>query len=292
MGCSLIVHADDFGQSDEINDGVRRAFSDGILTSASVMANGKSFDSALEICRQNPDFDIGVHLTLVEERPLADPDSVPSLVSRSGSLHANHRSFLARYVTGKISLSDVERELALQIARAKDCGVKISHLDGHQHLHALPAIRNIVRQLARKFGIGIVRNPRESIRPYMIRPRHLSLVRLAELIALNSICDWRQKQESNQFAEFLGFYFGGRLDTGKLKTVLAQLPSRGVFELMCHPGSAASQFGDSATVDGYKRETELSALTDPSILETVREQEINLISFRDLSADSERCSRA
>ena len=78
----LIVHGDDFGISERINDGILRAHCDGILTSSSIIANGEAFEHAAALARSTPSLDIGVHLTLIEEIPLLDPAELPFAIWR------------------------------------------------------------------------------------------------------------------------------------------------------------------------------------------------------------------
>lgn len=280
MGCRLIVNADDFGQSEDINEGVLRAYCNGILTSASVMANGRAFQSAAAMCRKYPTLDLGIHLTLLEEPPVSTVEAVPSLVSRAGRLQENHAAFLWRYSRGKIRLGEVEQELDAQIVKVFDAGLVVSHLDSHQHLHMLPGIWRIVTGLARKYGIPAVRFPRERLRPYMLSGSGRSFGRLAQLVALNSMCNFTGNRNSISADHFFGFFLGGRLNGENLRVILGNLPESGTCELMCHPGvvSDVPLYKGS----GYNRRQELEALLDPRVEDIIRNAGIKLVSFRDL----------
>jgi hypothetical protein len=75
--------------------------------------------------------------------------------------------------------------------------------------------------------------------------------------------------------EFVGFYFGGRLDEANLETVLARLPRRGTVELMCHPGDEGMQpQGDWH----YAWAAERDALTSPRIRELLLARGMQLVS--------------
>ena len=67
----LIVNADDFGMSRSVNRGVIRAHAEGIVTSTTLLANGASFDDAVALAHAHPGIRVGVHLNVVEGRPLA-----------------------------------------------------------------------------------------------------------------------------------------------------------------------------------------------------------------------------
>src|SRR5262245_59394055 len=97
----LIVHADDFGLSEPVNRGILQAHQQGILTSTSIMAGGTSFRHAVDLARANPSLDIGVHLTLVEERPLLPASELSSLVDGSGRFYSHASVLTRRYLMGR-----------------------------------------------------------------------------------------------------------------------------------------------------------------------------------------------
>ena len=276
----LIVHADDFGISERVNAGVIDAHRNGILTSASIMASAVQFEQAVQLARETPSLDIGVHLTLAEERPLLDPGLIPSLVDDTGCFHRHATVFAKRYAQGKIDLEDVRRELEAQVAKVMATGLPVSHLDSHQHLHMLPGVLRITRELAIKHGIPCIRYPRETIRPYMFR-RLGQASRIAQLAVLNIFCRLGQKSFTARTDHFVGFYHGGALNRANLAEVVAHLPRKGVCELMCHPGH--DDPGSERAHWGYNWPAELEALLDREIAASLRKRGVALISYRDLA---------
>src|SRR5262245_39333828 len=125
----LIVNADDFGLTDGVNRAVVDGHRNGIVTSTTLMANGSAFESAVEIALHELRLGVGVHLNLVEGRPIAPPNSIGTLVDRMGRLAHRPASLAARVATGRVSLDDVERELRAQIERVLVTGLRPTHLD-------------------------------------------------------------------------------------------------------------------------------------------------------------------
>ena len=82
----LIVNADDLGLTPGVNRGILRAFQDGIVTSASLLVTGSAFEDAVALARQNPDLDVGLHLTLVEEQAILGREVLPTLVDETWTL--------------------------------------------------------------------------------------------------------------------------------------------------------------------------------------------------------------
>jgi len=277
---SLIVHADDFGLSEKINEGILLAHKHGVLTSTSLVANGAAFEDALHICNSMPSLDVGVHLTLVEEKPLLNANTIPSLVREDGSFYPNIIEFGKRYMTGRICLEEVRAELSAQIKKVSGYDICVTHLDSHQHLHMLPKVLEITLELAKKYDVPAVRIPSESFRIHLINEPRL-LLRAAQLLILRLFCYRGRNAQTVRTDHFFGFLYGGNLHKQNLLRLLAALPRGGTCELMCHPG-----LHDTNTRYrqwGYNWSEELSALTDPDISNLVSTRGIKLISYRDLS---------
>ncbi len=233
----------------------------------------------MALAKSRPSLDVGVHLTLTEQRPLIDTAAAASLVGPDGRFPPHLVQFAARYLRGKIDLAAVREELDTQIRRVRDAGIAVSHLDGHQHVHVLPGIAAIVAELATKHGIGAVRYPAERVRAYMLRSLR-NARRLAEQVVLGLVCASSPLRALRRSDAFVGFYFGGRLDEANLATVLAGLPARGTVELMCHPGG-----DDERATEGYWQYSwaaERAALMSPRIRELVAARGAQLVSYRDL----------
>ena len=276
----LIVHADDFALTKNINEGILHAHKAGILTSTSIMAIGSAFEHAVEVYKSAPRLDVGVHLALVEEKPILPCERIPTLVGKDGRFYPHATEFIKKYLMGKICIDEVFAEIEAQIKRVKQFGFRISHIDGHQHLHMLPGILSVTVQLANKYGIPVIRFPFERLRMYMLRNiRFFS--RIPQLLALNFFCRISQKKLSLRTDHFVGFFFGGNLNKKNLLDLLVHLPSNGIIELMCHPGfldlKASYPHWD------YHWQDELNALIDPDIKKFITDNAIELISFRQLA---------
>ncbi|MBK5940705.1 carbohydrate deacetylase [Halochromatium roseum] len=275
----LIVHADDLGLSESVNAGILEAHQDGLVTASSIMANGTAFDDAVRCCRATPSLDLGIHLTLTEERPLCDPADIPSLVDDDGRLHRHAVDFTRRYLSGRIASAEVAAELDAQVRRVLDTGLPVSHLDSHQHLHLLPQVWEIAAGLARRYHIPAIRCPLEPLKLSMFsRPRLLS--RAAQLVVLNRFAVRHRDDPMVLAKHFRGFFFGGRLTASRLVGLLQRLPASGVCELMCHPGQR--DLSGEYSHWGYQWEKELAALKYPLARRLLDDYGIALTSYADL----------
>jgi len=276
-GARLIVNADDFGLSEAVNRAVIHAHENGIVTSTSIMAGGAAFEHAADLAVRCPTLDVGVHLTLTEQRPVAE--SVPSLVDADGKFAPHATELAKRCFRGAIELGDVRKELDAQIRRVLAHGLRPTHLDGHQHVHVLPGVARVVAELAHEHGIRAVRVPTERPRGYMLKDLG-NLKRLAEQIALGAFGALSPLRHLRRVDRFVGFYFGGRLNEQNLRIVLERLPAGRTVELMCHPGleDPRSQYGHW----GYAWAEETAALTSPTIRKLIGAHGVRLIGYRDV----------
>jgi predicted glycoside hydrolase/deacetylase ChbG (UPF0249 family) len=65
----LIVNADDLGMSLPVNEGVVAAIEAGFVQSTSLLVPSPGTAEAMEFLARHPEVDLGVHLTLVCDRP-------------------------------------------------------------------------------------------------------------------------------------------------------------------------------------------------------------------------------
>jgi hypothetical protein len=151
----LMVHADDAGMCHSVNVATMEALASGAVASASAMAPCPWFGEMAEWSRGHPQADLGLHLTLTSEwkfyrwPPVASPDRVKGLLDPEGCLWRDVRS-----VATRAPAAEVEIELRAQIERARQFGVKFTHLDTHMGtLYARPDYFEVYTKLARECGV-------------------------------------------------------------------------------------------------------------------------------------------
>lgn len=278
----LIVNADDLGLTPAVNRGVVRAFQNGIVTSASLLVTGSAFEDAVALARQNPNLDVGLHLALVEERAVLGHDILPTLVDKTGSFPQTSGEFIRRAVLGRISWDEVEREIAAQLELFKKTGLRLSHVNSHQHLHMFPPVFQIVRRLTRSMENVWIRNPAGSWR----KSQDTSLGRWVQRLGLNLTCFTARSLHGSpcQMPDGVcGFEVSGCLTRSALERILQRIPD-GLYELICHPGEEDAQTRTRYSHWGYRWAEELDTLTAPEIRMILEEQGIVLTSFTQASA--------
>lgn len=220
-----------------MTEGAIRGHGEGIVTACSVVANGRELDDAIARLRDVPSLEVGVHLTLVEERALTTGKTMPR----------NYvRFLLSRPV-------DVEPELRAQIEKVLATGLRVTHLNGHQHLHMLPRVRRVVERLAGEYGIGYVR---------VVNDRG-GRARRASMAVLGALGDRSRRT--------IGVAEAGHLNANRIIELLDHV--EGVTELVSHPGVGVTGYAHW----GYQWDEETRALCDARVREAIAARGIQLV---------------
>ena len=238
----VIVHADDFGLHPALNDGIERAHRDGLVTSASLMPLGAAFDDARWRCASLPQLDVGLHFALV-----GVPHAPPTL-----------GAFLKAYAGGHFPASAIESSLRAQFDAVRD--LPLSHIDSHQHLHALPSVMRVVCRFASENGIRAIRLPADGPPRASVPPaRRVQAATLAVMARLSQRYVAAYGLKTSDY--FSGMAVSGHLTADTLAAYLTEA-TPGVTEIVCHPG--ADNAALSAAFDwGYDWEGERTALCSP-----------------------------
>ena len=292
---NLIVNADDLGWTDGVNRGIVEAFHHGIVTSASLLANGAAFALGVAAARSAPGLGIGVHLNLSDGPPVADRKTVRSLLNGHGEFAGGPESLLLRRLGRSLVLAEVENEWDAQIRRVRDAGITPTHLDGHKHVHMLPGLFEIALRLAKRHGIAAIRVSLEasSLRAALASgtKRNAAVIMKQGVQARGLKLLARDAREQTQRAGIsTADYFCGIAQTGELtregvEQFLKSLPD-GTTELMCHPGYADAALQKSPTRLQNSRQTELKILTGTGIRNLIASLGIRLIDYGFVSQEA------
>lgn len=267
----LIVNADDLGGGSRRDRGIFEAFANGIVSSASLLANGTSFDHAARgalACA----LPTGVHLNLSEGKALAG--AIHGLTDAAGNFpgKAALRHILR---TGPVERDSIYRELLAQIDRVRTAGITPDHLDTHQHCLLFPAVTGILADVAEASGIRALRLPQPAEPLYRTEGGDPLA---AELALYRQLAPTARQTLSGRGLwtpdGLWGMPLLNRLNETTLAETLARIPE-GTWELMTHPGyrDPGDPFG------GPEREDELAAVTAPAIRRLVSARGIELTSF-------------
>src|SRR5262249_30026641 len=158
-----IINGDDFGYSRGVNRAIVEAHQHGILTSASLMVTGDAFEEAVALARSNPRLAVGLHLVLVCGKSVLPPSEIPHLVDASGRFPFGPQKTGLRYQFNRAARRELRSEIRAQLNKFHGTGLRLSHVDGHLHMHSHPVVFRMLIDMAAEFGIKVIRLPREEL---------------------------------------------------------------------------------------------------------------------------------
>ncbi len=288
----LIVNADDFGFTSGVNRAIAEAHSRGIVTSSTLMANGAAFHEAVQLAKRLPRLSVGCHVVLTDGEPVLQAHRLPTITAPSiGSprFRDGLASFALRAFSGDLSGEEIEAETTAQIRKIQAAGIAVSHVDSHKHTHLFPAVLRPILRAANACGVRAIRNPfgpRRLLKSGQLLARPHLWARYAEVRILRALSgQFRRAAHRPQIATpdgTLGIVVTGSLDLLLFRAIAEIIPP-GTWEFVCHPGYNDSDLQRANTRLRQSRETELRVLTTPEAAQILQEQNIALISYRDLA---------
>jgi hypothetical protein len=261
------VHADDFGETVEITRGICVAIEAGAVTSTTILANMPGTEDALHRAPAlAASASFGVHLNLCEGRPLTQ---CHSLLDANGCFLSKRKLF-QQSVIGNLVPAELEAEISAQIACVRDARIRISHVDGHKHLHQLPMVAAAVAKVVPRFGIERVRVTRLARVQAVFQPA--TLVR--ELLAWKAAGTFRRARlrSPRRVVDLQRLMRqGDRPEAGALLR-----DAKGVVELFCHPGTALA---DIEKPGSCQRHAELEYLLSEGFRQVLDLGDVQLVSY-------------
>ena len=281
----LVINADDFGLSEEVNEGILRAHNEGFLTSASLMANGLMFDQAVKMSHQTPSLGVGVHFNLVRGRPVGKSDSVRLFLDKNGYFLGKVGLVLKRLLKKPLVLDQAEYECNAQVERIKEAGIIPTHIDSEKHIHMYPPLFERVAKVAVTHNIKWIRIVKENGSALKFKPT-IAQIAKAWMLGLFS---YRCRNRARKVGLLSSDFFYGVLHAGHMvREVYAEIIEGlrpGITEVICHPGVRSK----TGAIDGFgrffidsKRQVELDSLLNEELKDELIRLNIKTVNYGDL----------
>ena len=231
-GIAIIVNGDDLGMSAAVNEATFDLMSRGRISSATLLANAPAAREAARRAASFPGCSFGVHLNVTQFEPLTSGAGARLLVDERGQMtRANETA-----PPGAARLMAIYDEFCAQVGRVAAFGVRVSHVDSHNHIHTRPFFFPILKMVQRRFGIRRVRLSKTFYAAEQPCPARLVWRKRAYNRALKSVY---RTWTADAFTEFLTYYHAEPARQRSLACV----------ELMVHPG-AETAGAETAALDG------------------------------------------
>lgn len=273
----LIVNADDFGYFASVSHGIVACAQKGAVTATGVMANGPRFEEVVPWLRELPRLDVGVHLNITYGRPLSA--ACRRVLAPLGGQFLPKAGTALLILQNKLPLAVVRQEWRLQIERCLAAGLTPCFLNTHEHMHILPGLVGVMRDLAREYRIDHVRWPRTQWRTW---PSSVAgVARNLMFLPINLLNGTLVRPNP---IPVIGLGVSGRLTRDDLEHLLSGLERGRVYELMCHPGFFdPHEIGDRRLCGFHAWQQEVDVLTGEGFKNLLRRRTIRLIGYRELA---------
>lgn len=230
----ITLIADDYAMNATISERIRSLLVLGKIHGTSCMTNAEHWPQAaqalLEVEQQHPAIQVGLHFCLTEpQMPAASEAFTPMSLQQA----------LTNSCLRKIDKRIIADEFNAQLnAFSEHYGRLPDFIDGHQHVHSFPVIREAVLEVLRGSGFkGWIRQCSGPWRNMMARPFRLKALILHGVGT--GFCRQLQRHGYRFNADFSGIYdFSDAADYADLlqqwQTVAHQYEQDTL--IMCHPG--------------------------------------------------------
>lgn len=287
----LIVNADDFGLTAGVNRAIVETHIGGVVSSATLMANGPRFEDAVTAARSAPNLSVGCHVVLVDGTPVSPPGTLDTLLAirsaEPNKFYSSLSGFAARAMLGGFDRDQLVAEVTAQIRKIQSAGLPVTHLDTHKHAHIFPEILTALLRAARICGVRAIRNPIVPVKALPARQfkgkPHL-WKRYGQVRVLHTFSgQFHQRTKRAGLVTpdgVLGVIETGSVGISLLRQTLANLPE-GTWELVCHPGYNDAELRAAHTRLLDAREEERRLLTSAELRQFLDQQKIRVIGYRE-----------
>jgi chitin disaccharide deacetylase len=282
----LIINGDDFGFSEAVNDGIIRAFREGVLTSCSLMVSGAAFEHAVHLASENEGLAVGLHVVTVQGKSVLPRRKIPSIVDGDQSFSNDPVAAGIKYYVSMKARREIEMELAAQFEKFASTGLELSHIDSHLHMHVHPVVFDCLLRLGVEYGARRMRVPEDDLRMSLLFERGQWLKQTAERTVFRVLCRSMRKKLSAKgfvFADRVhGHFMSGRMSEEYLIYVLDHL-GVGANEVYFHPAA----YGEGVSLDPHERQRlrEFNILVSEKIQERLHRPLISLTTYKGLQTN-------
>ena len=307
----VVFNADDLGVTRGTNEGIRAACEAGLVRESSLCVTGEAVEEGARVAAQlGGRLGIGLHFSLTLGTPLSEGPR--ELLAEDGRFlplgDVLKRCSLARFASGRSKRrfgEGVARELDAQLARVKELGLELTHLNGHHHVHVFPVVREAVLAACQSHAIPYLRLPIDQGELLLDRARRRAAGWLGQKSprgafrrALRRSLITRMSNATARLAKrgailhqaplrFVGLDLYDDADYGARLLALAAALDDAAYEWMCHPRSEDARFAELDHLgpsDAQHREAELNAWTDASLVEELERLDIKASTFAEVHA--------
>jgi hopanoid biosynthesis associated protein HpnK len=231
------------------------------------MVGGVAAADAVKRARRLPSLRVGLHVVLVDGRPVLAPARLRALVDDAGRFRDDMVAAAVRIFFLGAARRQLEAEISAQFEAFAATGLALDHVNAHKHFHLHPTIAGLILRIGSRHGMRGARIPLE---PGAI----LAQIEPGQGRHASALVDLWAGAARNRFRrsgilvpdQVFGLRWSGAMTAQRLEALVARLPE-GLSEIYLHPATRGDFEG---AVRDYRYADEFAALTDPRVRGAVR----------------------
>ncbi|GBQ89640.1 hopanoid biosynthesis-associated protein HpnK [Asaia krungthepensis] len=271
----LIVSADDFGLSEEVNEAIEIAHRDGLLSTASLMVTGPASLDAVRRAKRLPNLRVGLHLVVIEGDTALPGATIPSIATPDDRFGTSQLGLGISYFFRPSARRALAREIEAQFRAFLASGLPLDHANAHKHMHLHPTIGRLLIESGAHYGLRHVRTPMEPVEPLSAAETHFDSLGAAAMrrwcnVLRHQIARARMTTNDSCF----GLAWSGQMRPGRVAGLVPHLPE-GLSEMYFHPALEQNAMLRHLMPD-YDQRGEFDALVSMEFREALQRSNVTL----------------
>lgn len=271
----LIISADDFGLSEEVNEAIEIAHRDGLLSTASLMVSGPASMDAVRRARRLPDLRVGLHLVVIEGDTVLPGATIPAIATPDDRFGTSQLGLGMSYFFRPAARRALSREIEAQFRAFMASGIRLDHANAHKHMHLHPTVGRMMIETGQHYGLRHVRTPCEPPAPLAASETHFDSPGAS---ALRRWCGVLRHQIARAGMttndSCFGLAWSGQMRAGRVAGLVPHLP-QGLSELYFHPALEQNALLRRLMPD-YDQRGEFDALVSHELRDAIRRSGVAL----------------
>ncbi|GBQ12378.1 PTS cellobiose transporter [Komagataeibacter rhaeticus] len=258
----VIISADDFGLSEEVNEAIEIAHRDGLLSTASLMVSGPAATDAVRRAKKLPDLRVGLHLVAIEGPATLPPADIPLLVPQDGQFPSDQLKLGVEYFFRPAVRRELAAEIEAQFRAFTATGLALDHANAHKHMHLHPTVGRYMIESGLRHGLRAIRVPLEPPQPLYAAGTYADMLGDAALRRWTGLLRHQAHKAGLVTNDWcFGLAWSGHMTTERVSALAAHLPD-GLSEIYFHPATAKNKLLQRL-MPTYEHEAELRTLCAP-----------------------------
>lgn len=255
----VIISADDFGLSVEVNEAIEIAHRDGMLSTASLMVAGPAAEDAIARAKRLPTLGVGLHLVTIEGASVLPHQQLPLVTGADGWFSSSQLGLGVDYFFRPEGRRELAAEITAQFEAFARTGLRLDHANAHKHMHLHPTVGRLMIDIGRRYGLRAIRVPLEPPEPLYAAGTYTDTLGDAALRRWTRLLRHQARSAGMATNDWcFGLAWSGHMTPDRVAALAAHLPA-GVSEIYFHPATHKNALLQKL-MPTYEHEAEFEAL--------------------------------